>query len=68
MLDGTDYMFEDGMNWERWVESDYNMGNYIIDAIGQLATEDNQPIMYIGTQDYVYGTDLIVIDGTYGLN
>ena len=75
-IDGTSYQSEEGMTWTEWIESDYNVddyviiedwdGSYIICPEGEywVAVRDTQ---IDGFDGMVLSTDEIVADNTYTL-
>ena len=75
-IDGTPYQAEEGMTWAEWIESDYNVddyvmtedwdGSYIICPEGEdwVAVRDTQ---IDGFDGIVLSTDEIVADNTYTL-
>ena len=61
--EGSPLQAEEGMTWEQWCNSAYNNTTLMI-SYGQVKVNGMYPVVYSGG-DYVYGTDVIVLNGYY---
>lgn len=68
---GTEYQAEEGMTWERWVDSDYNTINAYVDDgfiyAGDIANSRRIWVSYDGG-NLVYCDELIIRDHNYELS
>ena len=64
-IDGTTYQAEEGMTWEEWVNSEYNIDmTFGIDEF--LGDSITTGASYVGTKtDYVRPSDLIIANYQY---
>lgn len=56
------YQAEMGMTWGEWVNSEYNIGNYIVDELDSSIAKFDEgiPIGWVGDDyGYIYSSDVI---------
>ena len=59
-IDGTSYQAEEGMTWEEWIKSSYNVDGFIIHG---TTIEKSTTVAYNGA--WVHTTDIIISGATY---
>ena len=56
-IDSTTYQAEDGMTWEEWVESDYNIDGYTIgSAFNSINSTTGKYVAYSGSHELYTAT------------
>lgn len=70
-LDGVDYYYENGMTWEKWLESEYNTDGYVYakfkDGLFTRTLVANASKDKVVMYKYPDGTGYVVSDKTYRL-
>lgn len=62
---GTSYQAEDGMTWEQWCNSDYNIDGYKVTFYNSI-TDDSGSLFVIYSGSQVSSSDVIVDSKIYG--
>lgn len=66
-IDRVTYQAEEGMTWEEWVASNYNIDGFIFDKKGFICTSDgNSYVIYVNIG--VNKEDIIIEDYVYSLD
>ena len=61
MINDTEYYAYEGMRWDKWIKSNFNGNNFIINEEGCITTIDGSPIL-LNTSWGVYATDEVQED------
>ena len=66
-IDGVEYQAEEGMTWEEWVNSEYNVNDYWINSDGVVQISNYEFVTHYGSGGYAKHDDVIIASYNYSI-